>query len=100
MNTSFQKVRTLLILLFISVMSFTYAQEDTEYLGIIATEGPKDDKKYGSFPIGFDFDFFGNTYSEFFVSSNGLVMFGAGSNAFSNVSIPDDGRPDNYIAPF
>ncbi len=49
MNTSTLKVRTLLILLFISVMPFTYAQGETEYLGIIAAEGPKDDKKYGSF---------------------------------------------------
>jgi hypothetical protein len=100
MNTSTLKVRILLILLFISVMPFTHAQGETEYLGIIVAEGPKDDKKYGSFPIGFDFDFFGNTYNEFYVSSNGLVMFGAGSNAFSNVSIPDESRPDNYIAPF
>jgi len=100
MRPSTNIIRVLLFLLIISVMPSIHAQVDTEYLGIIATEGPKDDKKYGSFPIGFDFIFFGNTYNEFFVSSNGLVMFGAGSNAFSNVSIPDDGRPDNYIAPF
>ncbi len=61
---------------------------------------PLEFPKYGSFPIGFDFDFFGVTHDVFWVSSNGLVMFGSGSNAFSNVSIPDGGRPDNYIAPF
>ncbi len=93
MNSSTHIVKTLLILLFISVMPFTHGQGETEYLGIIATEGPKDDKKYGSFPIGFDFDFFGVTHDVFWVSSNGLVMFGSGSNAFSNVSIPDGGRP-------
>jgi len=100
MKTSTLKVRALLILLFISVMPFTHAQGETEYLGIIVDEGSKDDKKYGSFSIGFDFEFFGNIYNEFFVSTNGLVMFGAGSNAFSNISIPSDSRPDNYIAPF
>ncbi len=100
MNTSTHKVRTLLILFFISVMPFTHAQGESEYLGIVVADGPEDDKKYGSFPIGFDFDFFGITYDEFFVSSNGLVMFGAGSKKFENKSIPDDKRPDNFIAPF
>ena len=99
MKTFTLKVRTLLILFLVSVMPLTHAQE-TEYLGVIVDVGPKDDKRYGSYPIGFDFDFFGNIYNEFFVSTNGLVMFGAGSNAFSNESIPDDARPDNYIAPF
>jgi hypothetical protein len=72
----------------------------TEYPGNVVFEGRADDRRWGPFPIGFDFDFFGNTYNEFFASSNGLVLFGAGSNAFSNVSIPNGARPDNYIAPF
>ena len=100
MKISTHKVRSLLILLFISVMPFTHAQGETEYLGNIVFSGSSDDKKWGSFPIGFDFDFFGVTHNVFWVSSNGLVMFGAGSNAFSNVSIPDGSRPDNFIAPF
>ena len=100
MKISTHKVRTLLILLFISVMPFTHAQGETEYLGNIVVSGSADDKKWGSFPIGFDFDFFGITHDVFWVSSNGLVMFGSGSNAFTNVSIPSDSRPDNYIAPF
>ncbi len=81
-------------------MPFTHGQGETEYLGNIVVSGSADDKKWGSFPIGFDFDFFGVTHNVFWVSSNGLVMFGSGSNAFSNVSIPNTSRPDNYIAPF
>lgn len=100
MNTSIHKVKILLILLLISVMPFTRAQGENEYLGIVVAEGMKDDKKYGSFPIGFDFEFFGVTHDVFWVSSNGLVMFGSGSNAFSNVSIPNGSRPDNFIAAF
>jgi len=100
MKTFTQKVKHLLILLFVFVMPFTRAQGETEYEGIEVFSGQADDRRWGAFPIGFDFDFYGNTYSDFYVSSNGLVLFGAGSNAFSNVSIPDDKRPDNYIAPF
>ena len=40
------------------------------------------------FPIGFSFDFFGNTYTDFYVTSNGLVMFGGGSNQYRNNTIP------------
>ena len=100
MNTSTIKVRTLLILLFISKMPFTRAQVVTKYMGTVIYSGQADDRRWGPLPIGFNFDFFGNTYTEFFVSSNGQVLFGAGSNAFSDASIPDDKRPDNYIAPF
>ncbi len=101
MKTLAYKIRTLLILIVFSLSAVVHAAvTETEYLGNIVVSGAADDKKWGSFPIGFDFDFFGNTYDEFWVSSNGLVMFESGSNAFSNVSIPDDRRPDNYIAPF
>jgi hypothetical protein len=31
-------------------------------------------------PIGFDFEFFGNTYTTFNVSSNGFISFGSGSD--------------------
>ncbi|MCK4880538.1 MAG: hypothetical protein KAS82_07755, partial [Bacteroidales bacterium] len=101
MNTSTLKVRTLLILVFISVMTLTHAlPEETEYPGTIIHEGYADERRWGPLPIGFDFDFFGNTYSEFFVSSNGMVTFGSGSNAFNNLSIPDATKPHNYIAAF
>ena len=94
------QVRILLVLLIISVMPFTHAQGETEYPGNLVYSGQADDRRWGPLPIGFDFDFFGNIYNEFFISSNGQVLFGAGSNAFSNTSIPDDRRPDNFIAPF
>ena len=101
MKTLKYKVRSLLILMVFAVSAVVHAAAtETEYLGNIVVSGSADDKKWGSFPIGFDFDFFGNTYNEFWVSSNCLVMFESGSNAFSNVSIPDASRPDNYIAPF
>ncbi|MEA3463031.1 MAG: MBG domain-containing protein, partial [Bacteroidota bacterium] len=100
MKTIAYKIRALLVLLCVSVLPIIHAQTEIEYLGEIVISGSADDRKFGAFPIGFDFDFYGNTYNEFFVSSNCLVMFGAGSNAFSNVSIPDDGRPDNYIGAF
>ncbi len=55
----------------------------------------------GPFPIGFDFTFFGITYTQFYVSANGLVMFTDPDGFFDTaVTIPDITSPNNYIAPF
>ena len=101
MKTSAYKVKALLILALLSVMSILRAlPEETEYPGTIIHSGLADDRRWGAFPIGFDFDFFGNTYSEFYVNSNCLVMFGDQSNAFNNLPIPNTTKPDNFIAAF
>jgi len=48
-----------------------------------------DDSQAGPFNIGFNFCFFGNTYNQFYIGSNGWVGFTAGqSNAFTSASIP------------
>jgi subtilisin-like proprotein convertase family protein len=47
--------------------------------------------------IGFTFAFFGNTYSDCFVGSNGFISFGAGSIVFINTAIPTAALPNNVI---
>lgn len=64
-----------------------------------------DDEVVGPIPIGFNFKFYENTYSQVFISSNGLIGFSpdfAGNLAgASNLSIPFDFRiPQNFLAPF
>ena len=59
-----------------------------------------DDVARGPFPIGFPFGFFGNTYTEFHINSNGQVLFGEGSNRYSNAAIPTAATPNNFIAAF
>ena len=55
----------------------------------------------GPFNIGFNFTFFGNSYTQFYVSANGLVMFTAPDDLYNTeVTIPDAAKPNNYIAPF
>ena len=106
MKTSTKNLRTLLILFLIAFMPLVQGQQkEIEYEGITAYYGLMDDGALGMFPIGFDFDFYGNTYSDFYVTSNGLVMFDTISTAYDNVTIPtaDNLTGDtvnNYIAPF
>jgi len=94
-------IRFFLALLFVSVTSLTFALPiETEYSGIVVHSGYWDDRSWGALPIGFNFDFFGNTYSNFYVTSNGLVMFGSGTTQWTNSNIPTAGGANNYIAPF
>ncbi|MGQ9810917.1 MAG: S8 family serine peptidase, partial [bacterium] len=59
-----------------------------------------DDVNTGPYPIGFDFEFYGNTFDSFRVCTNGFLSFTSTSTAYSNQPIPNTGAPENLIAPF
>ena len=62
-----------------------------------------DDGNVGPVPIGFDFPFYGNTFSELFACSNGWMSF---TNDFlrtyTNQPLPNSGSsvPENLLAPW
>lgn len=58
-----------------------------------------DDDYDGPFPIGFPFNFYGNTYTEFYISSNGYIGFA--STYMSRITIgpfPNPDTPNDVIA--
>jgi hypothetical protein len=59
-----------------------------------------DDQLSGALPVGFDFNFYCNTYSNFHISSNGFISFdaGAGSGCCSGQLLPNASAPNNVIA--
>ena len=59
-----------------------------------------DDQVSGAIPIGFTFNFFGQNYSNFYISSNGLITFNSGTTAqpVYGGSIPSTNNPNNFIA--
>jgi N-acetylneuraminic acid mutarotase len=59
-----------------------------------------DDCLYQSLPVGFNFVFFGNTYSTFNLSTNGFISFGPGSDngCCSGRTIPLNDEYNNIIA--
>jgi uncharacterized repeat protein (TIGR01451 family) len=62
---------------------------------------PADDVFTGTIAIGFPFRFYSGVYNDFYVSSNGLVSFGAGSENNINTPIPNPGDgADNFAACF
>jgi beta propeller repeat protein len=52
----------------------------------------------GPFPLGFDFNFYGNTYKQFYVQSNGLISFSPVPASYRNLPIPTADEDNNLIA--
>ncbi len=59
-----------------------------------------DDQVSGAIPVGFDFNFFGNSYSQLFISSNGFVTFSSGqsSGCCSGGLLPSNDGVNNIVA--
>jgi len=59
-----------------------------------------DDQVSAALNIGFDFCFYGTTYTQFYMSSNGFITFLAGqpSGCCNGVVIPNAGTPNGIIA--
>ena len=57
-----------------------------------------DDVTHGPFNIGFTFNFFGNNYTQFYVGSNGWIVFSPGqTTGYTAAYIPNAGSPRNVI---
>lgn len=85
---------------------FGYTWDDSvQFSWIDATSGTNsglqgDDQYTGPIDIGFDFRFYENTYSQLYITTNGLVTFGEGAYQYSNLPIPNPALPNNFIAVF
>lgn len=62
----------------------------------------QDDGNVGPIPIGFDFDFYGNTFNQFYVCTNGWISFTSTRTTYSNQPLPNTGSavPENLLAVF
>jgi YVTN family beta-propeller protein len=80
----------------------SYAWEDIAATGTLATGWNSYNNGFaGPIPIGFNFEFYGVSYNQLYVGSNGYVSFGNGFGsvpAYSTLPHPSD--PNNMIALF
>ncbi|MGR6086655.1 MAG: GEVED domain-containing protein [Arcticibacter sp.] len=70
-------------------------------VSISGTAGPSgDDVLSGAVALPFNFTFYGNTYSNIYISTNGFISFdaGAGSGCCSGQLLPSTLTPNNVIA--
>jgi len=76
-----------------------YNWTDIQQTGTIITGLDYSFEEYvGPFSLGFDFNFYGNTYKSFYVQSNGVISFNAGEISYQNRPIPDADEYNNIIA--
>jgi len=61
-----------------------------------------DDCNRGPFPIGAPIKFYGNTFNQFYVTTNGWVSFTSTLGTYTNQPLPNSGStvPENLLAPF
>lgn len=88
------------IMFLLSIGKILGQPPEINYQGTVIQSGYADDVSYGPLEIGFTFNFCGNNYTQFYVNSNGMILFGAGSSDSIPVTIPTAAVPNDYIAPF
>jgi hypothetical protein len=77
----------------------TFNWTDIKAMGtLISLSG--DDNNAGPFPIGFNFAFYGSTFSQFRICTNGWISFTSNLITFSNFRLPSTLAPVNLIAAF
>jgi hypothetical protein len=67
-------------------------------IGTLAGSG--DDASLGPFDLGFDFPFYGNSYSTVRICTNGFLSFTDGATAYLNPRMPNGAAPNAVVAPF
>ncbi len=67
-------------------------------LGFYDDIGLGDDDYESDISIGFDFTYFDHVYNKIFISSNGLIGFGAPNNTYAVQHLPKPTEPSNLIA--
>ncbi len=77
-----------------------FAWTDISAVGTPTFGAYSDDGNRGPFPVGFDFPFYGNTFSEFRVCSNGWLSFTSSATTYTNQPLPNAGGPENLLAVF
>ncbi len=77
-----------------------FSWQDISSTGTAVFSSTSDDVNAGPFPVGFTFPFYGNTFTDFRVSSNGWVSFTNTTSDLSNDPLPSPGGPENLLAVF
>ena len=71
-----------------------------ELSGVGGDAGGGDDSSLGPFDLGFTMSYYGNTYTQVRVCTNGFLSFTSSATNYTNDPIPGSSEPNNMIAPF
>jgi len=79
-----------------SISSVTYNPQSTA--GTSVNLG--DDSNVGPYNIGFNFEFYGQTFTQFRICTNGFITFGDPSGRYSPGSFPNASAPNGVVAAY
>jgi hypothetical protein len=79
-----------------AISSTTYSPQSTAGTSV----GLSDDSNVGPFPIGFNFEFYGQTFNQFRICTNGFITFGDPSGRYSPGSFPNASAPNGVVAAY
>jgi hypothetical protein len=79
-----------------AIYSQTYSPQSTAGTSV----GLSDDSNVGPFPIGFNFEFYGQTFTQFRICTNGFITFGDPSGRYSPGSFPNASAPNGVVAAY
>jgi hypothetical protein len=79
-----------------SISSVTYNPQNTG--GTSVNVG--DDSNVGPFNIGFNFEFYGQTFTQFRICTNGFITFGNTAGTYSPTSFPSSANPNGVVAAY
>lgn len=79
-----------------SISSVTYNPLGTTGTSVTLS----DDSNVGPFPIGFSFEFYGQSFTQFRICTNGFITFGDPSGRYSPGSFPEAASPNGVIAAY
>ena len=72
---------------------------DVSVIGTDVVADLEDDNYGGPYSIGFDFSYYGTTYEQLYVGSNGIIGFETTNmGSYSKTSIPTSSTPNNILA--
>ena len=73
-----------------AISSVTYSPQSTAGTSVTLY----DDSNVGPFNIGFNFEFYGQTFNQFRICTNGFITFGSTSGRYSPGSFPNSSQPN------
>ena len=88
-----------LLALSISITAIQRRADAAANVGTVFDLAGDDEVSTGKVDIGFNFDFYGTTYTDAWVSTNGSMQFGPGTTDNTSGDSPESGI-DNFISPF
>ena len=79
-----------------SIYSQTYSPQSTAGTSV----GLSDDSNVGPYNIGFNFEFYGQTFTQFRICTNGFITFGNTAGTYSPTSFPSSANPNGVVAAY